>query len=245
MTEKIEKISRPKWVTAKDGIHPSFLPPTDDEVREHANTLGKNLMGQDVIFRDQWLREVESGYANLAQCEELKANGQYGKSEYRERVLRCTKELALALVRLSRFDEAVSLLQKNGRTKRYLAKTLKEVLLYKQAIDVPDDDFCDCPRPTEEIDVTEKHSVTIALNRRTPAIELYSEKHGKVVQVWVCKVCHTANAHGDVPARQATLSDLQSQVEAVAVSALSKGLAPHQVALPVALSDAVLLKATN
>lgn len=244
-TEKPEVKSRPKWVTSSPGIHPAFAPPTDEEVREHANTLGKNLMGADLLFRDTWLKQVENSEADLAQCEELRINGQYGKREYRDRVFRCTVELARALTKLSRFDEAIKLLQKDGKAKRGMALVVREIRLYQQAVEVPDDDFCDCPRPTSSLSITEKHSASIAYNRRTSTDEIYSEKHGKVVQIWVCRVCHTANAHGDVPERQATLSDLRAQAEQAAISAMAKGKMAHEVELPVALSDAVLLKAQN
>lgn len=219
------KTKRPPWDTSAPGKHPAFAPPTHEEVKRLAGGLGRVMMTDDQRFVEQWLRQEELCRANLELFEAQRRKKE--AHQYRG-------ALANALCRLGRFAEAVDLVAKKGRARPGYAKLLSEIKLFQYAVEIDDDVFCGCDRPKATLEVTAKQSVEVELNRRYALGEVFSQKHRKVVTVWVCDVCGEPNAYDGTPERQQKIEEARRAVAASIKSVHDK--------MPAQYSDDQLLK---
>jgi hypothetical protein len=208
MTDKTGKPSksvRPVWDTAVLSTTPAFLPPTHEEVKAFAQSLGRKEMTDEQRFIEAALRDEENCRANL---ESLRSSG--GEQKYIDDNLR---GLAQALKRLGRFIEAMAVVaNEKGLPLAGFESTLSEIKKYCYAVEIDDDEFCDCPRPKEIIKDSRNKPVEIELNRRFALGQCFSNKHNKVVTVYECSVCGLPNAHNNIPERQIKVEEMRGVV---------------------------------
>lgn len=231
-TGKPSKSSRPVWDTADLGSTPAFEPPTHEEVKAFASSLGRNQMTDEQRFIEAALREEELCRANLALFE---SEGDGGKASFYRH------GLAQALKRLGRFEEAIAVVTKSDGTARAGFKDLlSEIKKYRYAVEIDDDDECECPRPKEVIEDAKHRPVEVELNRRFALGECYSNKHERVVKVWECSVCGTPNAHTGIPSRQVKIEEMRG----VVASQVGKVFNEADFDAMTGARDEVLLKTT-
>jgi hypothetical protein len=159
------------------------------EASNLANSQGASLMTPEQQFIVQWQRG-----ATVAASQLLVFQNPNNKVEDREaKVEECKRTLATALYKLGNIPDALA-----------IASPFPELVSHIQSIQAakekPDAElhshFCSRPEALQDDKVIE-------LDRHWNTEEVFSELHGKKVNVWECTVCGCKNASPEVPERQA------------------------------------------
>jgi hypothetical protein len=182
----------------------NYLDGIQAEAISLANSRGAEFMLPEQHFLARWQTNAKVAAASLHTFQDPERTVENREAQIKEQ----RYALATALYKLGQTENALMMAAP-------FPELVEHINWIQAAVDLDDELLTthDCVRPKGETVTHNGKNIETKLNRRSEAEEVFSERHGAVVHVWVCSVCGEANATVEIPERQARDASLHAAID--------------------------------